>query len=74
MTTKFLRLYPTDEKDKNSPGLLASKDKTRRVSLYETPTAWCIRGQECYSKSTGRRCGSHDSLSRLRLDSIKPVE
>ncbi|EGE1357483.1 hypothetical protein ABGC05_005030, partial [Escherichia coli] len=52
----------------------ASKDKTRRVSLYETPTAWCIRGQECYSKSTGRRCGSHDSLSRLRLDSIKPVE
>ncbi|OSL19223.1 hypothetical protein ECRG_05410, partial [Escherichia coli H617] len=53
---------------------LIIKDKTRRVSLYETPTAWCIRGQECYSKSTGRRCGSHDSLSRLRLDSIKPVE
>ncbi|EKM3700904.1 hypothetical protein PUS53_004311 [Escherichia coli] len=62
------------KKTKTHTGLLIIKDKTRRVSLYETPTAWCIRGQECYSKSTERRCGSHDSLSRLRLDSIKPVE
>ncbi|EEY9381759.1 hypothetical protein N2M14_003761 [Escherichia coli] len=62
------------KKIKTHTGLLASKDKNWRVSLYETPTAWCIRGQECYSKNTGRRCGSHDSLSRLLLDSIKPVE
>ncbi|EPB0564393.1 hypothetical protein ACRABX_004764, partial [Escherichia coli] len=65
---------PPMKKTKTHTGLLIIKDKTRRVSLYETPTAWCIRGQECYSKSTGRRCGSHGSLSRLRLDSIKPVE
>lgn len=51
MTTKFLRLYPTDEKTKTHTGLLIIKDKTRRVSLYETPTAWCIRGRSATAKA-----------------------
>lgn len=62
------------KKTKTHTGLLIIKDKTRRVSLYETPTAWCIGGKECYKKSPGRRCGTPASLSRLLLDSIKPVE
>ncbi|KYT75132.1 hypothetical protein AML52_28505 [Escherichia coli] len=50
------------------------KEQARRVRLHETPAAWCHTHRECYSKTTGRRCGSPDSLSRLILSSIQPIE
>ncbi|EMU6044892.1 hypothetical protein ACP5XS_005614 [Escherichia coli] len=59
---------------KTHTGLLIHKEQTRRVRLHETPAAWCHTRRECYSKTTGRRCGSPDSLSRLTLSSIQPIE
>lgn len=59
---------------KTHTGLLIHKEQTQRVRLHETPTAWCHTHRECYSKTTGRRCGSPDSLSRLILSSIQPIE
>ncbi|AWJ47129.1 hypothetical protein F7F18_18185 [Escherichia coli] len=59
---------------KTHTGLLIHKEQTRRVRLHETPAAWCHTHRECYSKTTGRRCGSPESLSRLILSSIQPIE
>ncbi|MCW7081167.1 hypothetical protein NYV52_01390 [Escherichia coli] len=61
------------KKIKLTPDFSPVKIKPARQPLRNA-NCMVYQGQECYSKSTGRRCGSHDSLSRLRLDSIKPVE
>ncbi|WP_340543178.1 hypothetical protein, partial [Escherichia coli] len=51
---------------KTHTGLLIHKEQTRRVRLHETPAAWCHTRRECYSKTTGRRCGSPDSKRTAR--------
>ncbi|AUO65627.1 hypothetical protein WM46_13170 [Citrobacter freundii complex sp. CFNIH2] len=59
---------------KTHTGLISHKNGIRRVHLYETSTSWCVSHRRCYSKITGRRSGNSNSLSRLHLDSIIPIE
>lgn len=59
---------------KTHTGLITHKNGIRRVRLYETSTSWCVSHQKCYNKVTGRRSGNKNSLSRLLLDSITPIE
>ncbi|EFE7183851.1 hypothetical protein GA350_20815 [Escherichia coli] len=59
---------------KTHTGLITHKNGIRRVRLYETSTSWCVNHRKCYSKITGRRSGNSNSLSRLQLDSITPIE
>lgn len=59
---------------KTHTGLITHKNGIRRVRLYETSTSWCVSHKKCYNKVTGRRSGNRNSLSRLHLDSITPIE
>ncbi|EDQ2393756.1 hypothetical protein RU50_004831 [Salmonella enterica subsp. enterica] len=59
---------------KTHTGLITHKNGIRRVRLYETSTSWCASHRKCYNKVTGRRSGNRNSLSRLHLDSITPIE
>ncbi|ECZ8127604.1 hypothetical protein F8606_21595 [Salmonella enterica] len=59
---------------KTHTGLITHKNGIRRMRLYETSTSWCVSNRKCYNKVTGRRSGNRNSLSRLLLDSITPIE